>query len=137
MTRKENSSRIIRKEESISISAKIKLGMPSKKCAYSGICKIEPEQLSREIEVSGFSPTQISRAEDEKLLFRFAMDQLKKETIRKHFGSGYFVVIEAYRLPEFLSEAFGLHKPIICQGIYPVKHKNGTLEVQLTIEWEA
>jgi len=117
----------LKKENSISTS--VVFGMPAKDCSYNGICRIEPLDMFNENTSRCIGIATITRVGTKHLLFQFPKDQMHRLTIHKHFGSGYFVLLEDYETPEFVGKVLGQCAPVIRQGIYPIVDKDDFFEV--------
>jgi len=116
-------------ESEINITATVVFGMPTKNCSYTGICKIEPEENYLEKNGKCQSIAVITQLENNQFLFQFKKEKLKTKTIEQHFGSGYFIVIENFEVPEIIFQAFEQHSLMIPQGIYKVEERESCYEV--------
>ncbi len=112
-----------------SIMASVVFGMPAKDCSYNGICRIDHADMYNQYSAGCISIAEIFRVGKKHFLFRFSKNKMRKLTIRKHFGSGYFIVLEDYETPEFIGTTLGQCAPVIRQGIYPVLDKDDYFEV--------
>lgn len=116
-----------------SVTATVIFGMPTKDCSYNGICRIEPEINYQENTKRCQGLADIFISTEKQLLFSFAKMYMKEKTMQKHFGSGYFIIIEAFRVPEFISQAITYNSVIIPQGIYKVTETKEAYEVVFEI----
>ena len=132
--KKKSSDKI--KNTTNNITATVMFGMPSKDCSYHGICRIEPEKYFKSDGVKCIGLANISLNEKNQLFFCFKKNQMNKDTIRRYFGSGHFIIIESYKVPEFVCKAFGRSTIVIRQGIFPLTEKEETYQVALDIRWE-
>ncbi len=120
-------------EDNSLITATVVFGMPAKDCAYQGICIIEPEKKFREYHGRCVGLASISQAGENVLDFSFPKSKLNRKTIKKHFGSGYFIILEDYKIPDFLYQAIGKQPIVILQGIYKVNENETHLRLKLNI----
>jgi len=104
------------------IKAEVTLGVPSKRCAGTGICRLvilgearpQPTDCRCKQAIAMLSVT-----DDKRLKFRFLRDSMCKNAARKHFHQ-QFAIREAVELPAELVERFDLTSRYIARGLYPV-----------------
>lgn len=111
------------------IEVAVVFGMPARDCAYHGICSINQRKGSTEIKARCLSIANIFPVGKTHLLFQFYKNNMTKLIMKRHFGSGYFIVLEDYQIPEFVGEVIGQCTTVIRQGIYPVVDKDKYFEV--------
>ena len=119
--------------ESTGVSVCIVFGMPSRDCAYHGICRIEPEEANRNKTNPGMSFAKIFWDQNTQLNFAFSKASIQLETLKKNFGSGYFIVIESYHIPEFVCRALGVEKLVVEPGLYPIHESDDTIYTQIGV----
>gem|GEM_PF-3380058 len=127
-----------RRKDALSLRVEVLFGMPGKDCRYHGICRIEPE---KEDSSEGSTSASYQKAKavvslrpEGNLFFRFAKNSMLSSVFDRYFGSGYFVLLQDYAMPEFVGKALGAAVPVLRQGIYPALKKGRFLEVVFPAE---
>ena len=111
-------------------AAEVIFGSPEKNCAGAGICKVLSPVAHRR--ASGClncrrANALISTGPLESLLFRFVRQSMSREMIQENFGSGFFLVENAFHF-----QLAPLQQPgriTIAPGVYPVVQSPGFLNV--------
>lgn len=112
------------------IKAELVLGVSSRACRGNGICSIYTKgALGTEKHYCHFAEVTIQRDDEERLLFTFQMDSMRKSTIEKHFGSTFFEVEESVLLPGFIKYGLRLERTMIKKGRYPIMEFGATFMV--------
>jgi hypothetical protein len=127
-------SSLVLNEAQRTVSVEVVFGMPAKDCLYHGICKIEPATapqmgLYGTAKPSTLTKAEVSATSTGQLVFRFYKDDMLRGKASRHFGSGYFIVLEAIRTPTWMNEALDLHGYNISRGIYKVNEEAAWYEV--------
>lgn len=115
------------------ITVSVIFGMPTKNCSYQGICRIEPGENYQENSGKCIGIAELFKIDEHWIAFSFPKANLDPKTIRKHFGSGYFIILEDYQAPEFLYNAIGKTPFVIQQGIYKVKENENYYKVEINV----
>ncbi|MEZ5042052.1 MAG: hypothetical protein R2828_19300 [Saprospiraceae bacterium] len=102
------------------LEADIILGMPSRKCMFHGICRIEPVGKMKGQEAISFAQASIQFREPNDLVINFRIASMSEQTIRQHFSKGVFTMLEAVELPTFITEVLGFNHTI-SPGIYTIE----------------
>lgn len=131
-------SLLVLNETQRTVSVEVVFGMPAKDCLYHGICRIEPASSAPQgistqgINTMGASGTakssayvkaEVSATSTGQLVFRFRKDGILRGKASRHFGSGYFIVLEPIDLPDWVSDGLELPAFKIWCGIYHVNEK--------------
>ncbi len=117
------------KNTSLNITVFITFGMPTKDCTYNGICRITSKKKQKKTTIKCASIADISISNKNRLLFKFRKNEMHLQTIKKHFRSGYFIILEDYTTPDFVIKALGQCTTVIRQGVYPIKETDNYYEV--------
>ncbi len=133
--RRRGKHNILREVEEFKVldSINIMFGMPSRDCAFSGICRIESKMKNDHNCQDCFSVGRLVLVGKKQINFDFLKTSMKATTIEKYFGSGHFIIIEAYEMPEFVNQALGMKQLLIQPGIYPVVENEDHLSVKVAV----
>ncbi len=107
----------------------IVLGMPSKKCRYHGICKIEEygSLHSNTLNVEVLN-VKILFNQLGNLIILFYENNMSESIRKKHFSTAFFEIQEAVKLPKFASNQLGNSFNIL-PGKYPIDKQGETYKV--------
>lgn len=127
-------SLIVLNEAQQTVSVEVVFGMPAKDCLYHGICKIEPANtpqtgIDGTAKPSTHTKAEVSATSTGQLVFRFYKDDMLRGKASRHFGSGYFIVLESIETPSWMNEALDINAYNISKGIYKVKEEMAWYEV--------
>jgi hypothetical protein len=133
-------SSLVLNEAQRTVTVEVVFGMPAKDCLYHGICKIEPATTPHNAEKpakgtngqakpSTLTKAEVSATSTGQLVFRFHKDDMLRGKASRHFGSGYFIVLEDIRTPAWMNEALDIHGYNISTGIYKVNEGKAWYEV--------
>ena len=112
-----------------SLDVDIIFGRPSKNCQYHGICKIERYQsLVPSNYKRNFSFAQLSFDESKDVVAQLDAARMLQEVKEEFFGDGFFEIIEAVTIPEFVNTALG-NTFTILPGRYPVEKSETVFQV--------
>ncbi len=116
------------------VTVEVVFGMPAKDCLYHGICKIEPATtpqpgINGQVKPSTLTKVVVSATSTGQLVFRFYKDTMLRGKASRHFGSGFFIVLEEIKTPEWMNEALDIHGYNISKGIYKVNEDEAWYEV--------
>jgi len=104
------------------IKAEVTLGVPSKKCAGTGICRLvilgEVRRKSTDCRCKQ-AIAMLSVTDDKRLKFRFLRHSMCANAAQKHFDQ-QFTMLESVALPAELVERFNLTSSHLERGSYPV-----------------
>jgi hypothetical protein len=125
---------LVLNEAQRTVSVEVVFGMPAKDCLYHGICRIEPASAPPVGRYGTAKPSTLTKAEVSatstgQLVFRFYKDGMLRGKANRHFGSGYFIVLESIRTPAWMNDSLDIHGYNISKGIYKVKEEAAWYEV--------
>ncbi len=133
-------SSLVLNEAQRTVSVEVVFGMPAKDCLYHGICRIDPASASPKANYANgtagdsgknrsYSKAEVSATSTGQLVFRFFKDDMLRGKASRHFGSGFFIVLESIRTPAWVNKALDIYGYNISKGIYKVKEEEAWYEV--------
>lgn len=120
------------------ITADVVFGSPAKRCAGTGICKLQPHATaSAQAAVpccQGVS-TDISLEPSGRLAFTFSRSGICKKLISRQFAFSRFRIEHALPLPHWLTQALQLPAAQLERGVYPVVFTKKNIKVSVRLRF--
>lgn len=104
----------------LEVKTEVVFGSPSQNCGGSGICMMISRLPKARVLSCPHAPAFVAVVGDG-LRFRFLKDQQMEPYAWRYFSTGYFEILEAYRLPLSISRGLGLFGMGLMPGKYRVE----------------
>jgi hypothetical protein len=120
--------------QQVTIPDEVDFGNPRyKDCRYLGICRINYYNSASPSLMPSCCPNRargfIRRWEETGVELIFPKENMAPATLERHFGSGWFTIVDAYELSADMAQRLGIAGFTFEPGRYPVRELGNSLHI--------